>query len=85
MNMSLPKTQENTTYKINSSNEPFEDETEKAKKMLGNKVEEMSEEQLSEMVSETKYLVQSWLDDFEKIMFEGKTLQDLLFEGNRKP
>lgn len=36
------------------------------------------QEILGESVVEIKFLATSWLDDFEKEMFEGKTIDELL-------
>ena len=40
------------------------------------------QEVLRDSVVEIKFLATSWLDDFEKEMFEGKTLDELLNQRN---
>ncbi len=40
------------------------------------------QEILQDSVVEIKFLATSWLDDFEKEMFEGKTLDELLNQLN---
>lgn len=56
---------------------------EKAKKTLGQLVSNFTEEELKTIVTEMRFLVESWLDDFEKSTFNGKTLRQLLYEKNR--
>ncbi len=58
-------------------------EAEKAKKVLGKLADHFTDDELKDIVSETRFLVETWLDDFEKQAFGGKTLQDLLYERNR--
>jgi len=38
----------------------------------------ITQEVLQDVVVEIKFLATSWLDDFEKEMFEGKTIDELL-------
>lgn len=52
----------------------------KAKEALGELVNELSVAQIKEIVTDIDYLVTSWLDDFERTIFEGKTLKELLHE-----
>lgn len=51
---------------------------EEIKLLLGNKSQQFSNEELRDTVVKMKYLVELWLDSFEKEIFEGKTLQELL-------
>ncbi len=53
---------------------------EKAREILGKTAEKMSDEELQEQMVLIEYLVESWLDDFEKTIFEGKTLKEHLNE-----
>lgn len=46
--------------------------------LLGNKSQQFSNEELRDTIVKMKYLVELWLDSFEKEIFEGKTLQELL-------
>jgi hypothetical protein len=50
----------------------------KAKDILGDITTELNPEQLNSVVSEFKYLAESWLNDFERDVFGGQTLQELL-------
>lgn len=52
----------------------------KAKEVLGKLANEFSSEQLNDVVTEMQYLADSWLDDFERQLFEGATLREFLHE-----
>lgn len=56
----------------------------KAKAVLGPLAKELSAEELSESLSEMQFLVNSWIDEFERSIFEGKTLNELLNEKGGK-
>ncbi|MCL4354834.1 hypothetical protein M1349_05225 [Patescibacteria group bacterium] len=51
-----------------------------AKKILGPLADLFTEEGLKEVVVEIEYLTESWLDDFERKIFNGQTLNELLHE-----
>lgn len=55
-----------------------EKDIQKAKEILGDTAKKLSTQQLESAVTEVKYLAESWLDDFERSVFEGKTLKELL-------
>lgn len=52
----------------------------RAKEVLGSVGETLIDEQLRDIVSEVQFLVTTWLDDFEKSIFKGLTLRELLHE-----
>ena len=52
----------------------------KAREILGKLANELSDEELKTIVTEIQFLTDSWLDEFEKSIFEGKTLNKLLIE-----
>ncbi len=59
----------------------------KARGVLGETARDFTDEQLGYLVTDFEYLVDSWLDLFEKRVFAGKTLRELLGEsanGNAK-
>lgn len=56
----------------------------KAKDTLGTLANQFSQEQLKETVTEIQFLVDSWLDDFERKTFKGQTLNELLHERGGK-
>ncbi len=49
-----------------------------AREILGEQAKDMTEEELREQVASMKYLGEAWLDEFEKKIFNGKTLQEKL-------
>lgn len=49
-----------------------------AKKALGTIANEFSQDELKDIVTKVQFLAESWLDDFEREIFEGKTLNELL-------
>jgi hypothetical protein len=52
----------------------------KAKEILGKLADEFSSVQLKGVVAEVQYLAENWLDDFERKIFKGLTLNELLHE-----
>lgn len=58
---------------------PIEDkDIEEARKILGETVKDLTDEELKDHLVETKYLIETWLDDYERTIFNGKTLNELL-------
>lgn len=57
-----------------------EKQIKRVKGILGPLAVGYNEDQLRDVVAETQYLVASWLDDFERELFEGLTLKELLHE-----
>lgn len=51
-----------------------------AKDTLGALADSFTPEQLYEVITEFQYLGESWLDDYERTIFNGKTLVELLHE-----
>jgi hypothetical protein len=49
-----------------------------AREILGDSAKELSDEQVYDLVNEIQYLVDSWLEEYEKKVFDGKTLNELL-------
>ncbi len=52
----------------------------KAKEALGELAKEFSDTELKEIVTDIDYLVTHWLDDFERTLFDGLTLRELIHE-----
>ncbi len=52
----------------------------KARETLGELAESFTTDQLKDSLTEIQYLVDSWLDDFERQTFGGLTLKELLHE-----
>lgn len=55
-----------------------EKELAEAREKLGEVAKNITDEQLRDQVAAMKYLSESWLDDFEKTIFDGKTLNEKL-------
>lgn len=55
-----------------------------AKQTLKDLAWELSPEELKIVVSEVQFLCESWLDDFERSIFNGQTLRELLHEKGGK-
>lgn len=58
----------------------FDKTLQKTKEILGALSKEFTQEQLNDVILEIEYLTESWLDEFERQMFEGKTLNELLHD-----
>lgn len=56
----------------------------KTKEILGPLAKELSAEELNESLSEMQFLVKTWIDEFERKIFDGKTLNELLNEKGGK-
>lgn len=69
-----------------SSQDPFPDDTEKiqeARKILGDVAKDMTDDELRDIVTEVKFLASTWLDEYERTVFKGKTLQEHLDTRDR--
>ncbi len=70
-------------------NQIFEEQTEdqkiilEAREILGEDAAKCSDEQLINLISEMKYLLETWMEEFERSIFDGKTLNELI--GIAKP
>ncbi|MEI6498560.1 MAG: hypothetical protein WCO23_01230 [bacterium] len=53
----------------------------KARRVLGDIVTAISDTELESDLAEFQYLIDSWLDEFEKQIFDNKTLIEVLREG----
>lgn len=51
-----------------------------AKDALGSLASQFTETELSDVITEVEYLTESWLDEYERNIFDGLTLQELLHE-----
>ena len=49
-----------------------------AREILGDPAEKLTDEQIYNLVTNAQYLVDSWLEEFERKIFGGKTLSELL-------
>ena len=59
-----------------------QDEQEKAireaRGILGEPAKELTDDQVNDLVKEMQFLVDSWLEEYERQTFDGKTLNELL-------
>lgn len=55
-----------------------ESQVQKVKRHLGTLANELSDEQIEELTTKFQYLIDSWLDEFERKTFQGRTLQEVL-------
>jgi hypothetical protein len=53
----------------------------KTRHTMGDTVSELSDDELESYITEFQHLIDYWLDTFEKDLFDGVTLQQLLREG----
>jgi hypothetical protein len=78
------RTSESITALLNSifpEQEQDEKEIRQVKAILGELSKKFTAEELHALLFEIQYLVNSWLDTYEQIILDGKTLQQLLNEG----
>lgn len=61
-----------------------EKEIKRLKESLESLANQFTQEQLRGKIQEIQYLADSWLDDFEREIFNGLTLQELLHEKGNK-
>lgn len=57
-----------------------EKDVQRAKKILGRRVFNLSPDQIKDIAVEVQYLVTTWLDEFERKTFNNLTLNELLHE-----
>jgi len=53
----------------------------KARLIMGDDVKDLSDEDLDVYLTNFQYLIDSWLDEYEKQIFDNKTLKEILKEG----
>jgi hypothetical protein len=49
-----------------------------AREILGNEAKDLTDDQVFGLLNEIQYLVDSWLEEYETTVFDGKTLDELL-------
>ncbi len=50
----------------------------KTREILGDSAKELTDAQVYDLTNEMQHLVNSWLEEFERKVFDGKTLNELL-------
>ena len=58
-----------------------EKELKQVKAILGNLTQTLSIDEIHILITEIQYLVNFWLDTYEKEVFKGKSIKDILNEG----
>ena len=58
-----------------------ENKTLRIRKALGNTAQSLSNEQIEIATIQFQFLIDSWMDEFEKEVFSGLTLKEVLNEG----
>ncbi len=53
----------------------------KTRRIMGDNISNLSDDELEVYVTELQHLIDYWLDTFEQDLFDGVTLQQLLREG----
>ena|SRR5579859_5954697 len=56
---------------------PEQTKINKVRQLLGEKAKDLSDEQLETFSAQFDYLLNFWLDSFEKQIFDGKTLREI--------
>jgi hypothetical protein len=79
-----PSTQSGSQGTYDQINELFniQDQQEKsiqeAREILGDSAKDLTDGQVYDLLNEIQFLVESWLEEFERNTFKGKTLDELL-------
>lgn len=51
---------------------------EEAREILGDTVKNLTDDELKDQMVMVQYLIETWMDEFERKTFNGKTLNELL-------
>lgn len=79
-----PSTKESAQGTYDQINQLFnnKDQQEKsileAREILGESAKDLTDNQVYDLLNEIQFLVDSWLEEFERNTFEGKTLDELI-------
>ena len=57
-----------------------ESSVQKARKIMGEAINNLTDAELDKYLTEFQYLIDSWVDDYERQVFEGLTLQQVTRE-----
>lgn len=76
----IPQSINESLEKLFPEQRYYEKDIQKAKEILGDVAQEFTPHQLKDTLVEIQYLVECWLDEFERNIFKGKTLRELLHE-----
>jgi outer membrane protein OmpA-like peptidoglycan-associated protein len=76
----IPQTIQNSLDNLFPEQKYEDKDIQKAKQILGKIADQLNGDQIRDVVTEVNYLVNTWLDDYEKDIFDGQTLMELLHE-----
>jgi hypothetical protein len=52
-----------------------------ARRVMGHEIAMLSDEEVQIYLTEFQYLIESWMNEYERNVFKGKTLREVLQEG----
>ncbi len=84
MNTNEQLNQEGTYDKLNqlfTDQEREQKAIREARDILGTDAENLTDAQIADLANEVQFLVDSWLEEFEKSVFDGKTLIEVFQLG----
>lgn len=55
-----------------------EKDIDEAREILGDTAKDITDDELKDILVEIQYLVECWMEEFERTIFNGKTLNELL-------
>ena len=58
-----------------------ENRIQKARKIMGVKIDSLTDEEIAIYLTEFQYLIDTWMDEYEKKLLNGKTLRETLNEN----
>ena len=76
----IPKTITKSLDELFPEQQYDEKNLKRVKETLGKLANKFTDGELRDVVAETQYLAETWLDDFERSIFKGSTLKELLHE-----
>jgi hypothetical protein len=69
-----------TLDKLFPEQEREDKDIKEAREILSLLSKEFDDQQIKDLITEIQFLTESWLDDFERLIFKGLTLQELFHE-----
>ena len=54
-----------------------------AREILGESANNLTDEQVFDLVNEVQFLVDSWLEEYERKIFDGKSLDELILPNQK--
>ena len=79
-NNNVPQSIQKTLDELFPEQEYQQKQLKKAKEILGSLTDNLTDMQLQGAITEIQYLAENWLDCFEREIFDGLTLKELLHE-----